>query len=210
MRGRFITLEGGEGAGKTTLIRGIANTLADRGLHVITTREPGGTPGAETLRDLLLKGDTDRWSATTEALLMYASRVDHVERLIEPALNRGAWVLCDRFSDSTTAYQGGAGGVPLDRIKALHQAALGDFKIDLTLIVDLDPMIGKDRTIQRGEAITRFEKLGIEFHRRLRQSFLDIAKSEPERCTVLNGAQGPDMVLAQAMDVIDKKMAVTK
>jgi len=209
MRGRFITLEGGEGAGKTTLIRGIANTLADRGLHVITTREPGGTPGAEILRDLLLKGDTDRWSSVTEALLMYASRVDHVERLIEPALDRGAWVLCDRFSDSTTAYQGGAGGVPMDRIKALHKAALGDFQIDLTLIVDLDPVIGKERTLQRGEAITRFEQLGIEFHRRLRQSFLDIAKAEPDRCTVLDGAQTPDHVLSQAMDIIDQRMAVT-
>jgi dTMP kinase len=205
MQGRFISLEGGEGVGKTTLINGIANALADRGLHTVVTREPGGTPGAEILRDILLKGDTDRWSAMTEALMMYAGRVDHVDRLIKPALKRKAWVLCDRFSDSTTAYQGTAGGVPLEQIKALHSAALADFKPDLTFVVDLDPKLGLQRTIERGETATRFERFDAGFHERLRAAFLAIAADNPDRCVVLDGSKSRDAILADALSAIDKR-----
>jgi dTMP kinase len=206
VRGRFITLEGGEGAGKTTLIKGLAETLRARGLDVVVTREPGGTPGAELLREILLTGATDRWSPMTEALLMYAARVDHVERLIAPALRRGAWVLSDRFADSTTAYQGAAGGVPLDRIKLLHQAALGNFKTDLTLILDLNPQTGLQRTLDRGEDATRFERFDPGFHGRLRRAFLSIADEDPERCQVIDGDQSVDAVLAAAIEAVDDRL----
>lgn len=208
MRGKFLTLEGGEGAGKTTLIRALESWLKDRGIAVVITREPGGTPGAEQLRDILLKGATDRWSPVTEALLMYAARVDHVERLIEPALARGAWVISDRFADSTMAYQGTAGGVPVERIRQLHAAALGDFNPDLTLILDLDPRAGLERTVSRGEDATRFERFDADFHARLRQAFLDIAAHEPERCTVLDAGEPPEAVAAAARAAIENRLGV--
>ena len=208
MRGKFLTLEGGEGAGKTTLIRALDAWLKDRGIQVVITREPGGTPGAEQLRDILLKGATDRWSPVTEALLMYAARVDHVERLIEPALARGAWVISDRFADSTMAYQGTAGGVPVERIRQLHAAALGDFNPDLTLILDLDPRTGLERTVSRGEDATRFERFDGDFHARLRQAFLDIAEAEPERCAVLDAGRGPETVAAAARAAIETRLGV--
>lgn len=206
MRGKFITLEGGEGAGKTTLIKALQTALAAKGLDVVVTREPGGTPGAEVLRDILLKGATDRWSPVTEALLMYAARVDHVERLIEPALARGAWVISDRFADSTLAYQGTAGGVPLDRIRQLHGAALGEFRPDLTLVLDLDPRTGLERTVARGEDATRFERFDADFHARLRQAFLDIAADEPERCVVLDAGSDADAVAAAALQAIETRL----
>jgi len=206
VRGKFITLEGGEGAGKTTLIKALQAALAAKGLDVVVTREPGGTPGAEVLRDILLKGATDRWSPVTEALLMYAARVDHVERLIEPALARGAWVISDRFADSTLAYQGTAGGVPLDRIRQLHGAALGEFRPDLTLVLDLDPRTGLERTVARGEDATRFERFDTDFHARLRQAFLDIAADEPERCVVLDAGSDADAVAAAALQAIETRL----
>ena len=209
MRGRFITLEGGEGAGKTTLIKALAAWLESQGREVVLTREPGGTPGAESLREILLTGATDRWSPMTEALLMYAARVDHVERLIEPALERGAWVISDRFADSTLAYQGAGGGIDTDRIRALHKAALGDFGPDLTLILDLDPKVGIERTIQRGEDSTRFERFDGGFHAKLRQCFLDIAAREPERCLVLDAAARPDEVRSRAIDGIESRLGVS-
>jgi len=205
-RGYFITLEGGEGAGKTTLQSGLADALKARGLAVTCTREPGGTPGAEAIRDLLLTGSNDRWSPMSEALLFYAARIDHIERVIAPALERGEWVICDRFADSTTAYQGAAGGVPSKRLRALHDAALGGFAPDLTLVVDLDPRTGLERTVERGEEATRFENFDLDFHHRLRQAFLDIAKSEPERCAVLDGTQAPDTLLARALDLVRERL----
>ena len=208
MSGRFISLEGGEGAGKTTLIRKLQAHLENQELEVVVTREPGGTPGAEDLRDILLTGATDRWSPVTEALLMYAARVDHVERLIQPALARGAWVLSDRFSDSTVAYQGAAGGVDIDRIRQLHSVALEDFYPDLTFILDLDPLVGLRRTVERGEDPTRFEMHETDFHTSLRNAFLNIAVNEPKRCVVLDAALPPEKVYQAALAIMSEKLGV--
>jgi dTMP kinase len=205
-RGRFITLEGGEGAGKSTLAKGLANALAERGAETVVTREPGGTPNAEALRALLVEGEPGRWSPLAETLLLYAAREDHVRNLIEPALERGAWVICDRFHDSTRAYQGAAGGLPASRIAEIHAVSLGEFKPDLTLIVDLDPAAGLARTRSRGEDPTRFERQPDAFHAALRRAFLDIARAEPERCGVLDGAQPPQAVLDAALALIDERL----
>lgn len=201
-RGRFITLEGGEGAGKSTLARGLAETLTAQGLRVELTREPGGTPNAEALRALLLEGETGRWSPISETLLLYAARADHMERRVLPALSEGKWIICDRFADSTRAYQGAATALDARRIQQIHEATLGGFEPDLTLILDLDPEAGLQRTVERGEAATRFERKDARFHAALRQGFLDIAAAEPERCAVIDAAQGPEAVLADALTII--------
>ncbi len=188
-RGKFITLEGGEGVGKSTQIRRLIARLSDQGKEVVATREPGGSPGAESIRDLVLRGAADRWSPMTETLLMYASRRDHIERVITPALAAGKWVVCDRYADSTRAYQGAAGGVEPAFIAALEDHVLGAVRPDLTLIFDLDPKIGLGRAVDRAGAEMRFESKGEAFHIRLRQAFLDIAALEPQRCAVI-AAQG--------------------
>jgi len=188
-RGKFITLEGGEGVGKSTQIRRLIARLSDQGKEVVATREPGGSPGAESIRDLVLRGAADRWSPMTETLLMYASRRDHIERVITPALAAGKWVVCDRYADSTRAYQGAAGGVEPAFIAALEDHVLGDVRPDLSLIFDLDPKIGLARAVDRAGAEMRFESKGEAFHSRLRQAFLDIASLEPQRCAVI-AAQG--------------------
>ncbi|XBQ15760.1 MAG: dTMP kinase [Oceanicaulis sp.] len=198
-RGLFITLEGGEGAGKTTLAAALAARLRKDGREVVTTREPGGTENAEALRALLVTGDPGRWSAVAEALMMFAARTDHVEKLIRPALERGAVVICDRFTDSTRAYQGAAGGLSPERIGAIEDAALDGFGPDLTLIVDLDPAVGLARTEGRQSGETRFERKPQTFHENLRKAFLDIAKAEPDRCVLLDGASSPE-ALADAAE----------
>lgn len=205
-RGRFITLEGGEGAGKSTLARTLAADLQAKGIEVVLTREPGGTPNAEALRALLVEGEPDRWSPLAETLLLYAARADHVARLIAPALDRGQWVICDRFSDSTRAYQGAAGGLAPDRLDAIHAASLAGFAPDLTLVVDLDPELGLARTVARGEDATRFERQPDAFHHALRQAFLDIAAAEPERCVVLDGAAPADAVAQAARDAVTARL----
>lgn len=189
-QGRFITFEGGEGAGKSTQLQRLAARLAVGGQEVVATREPGGSPGAEAIRELVLKGSADRWSPVTETLLMYAARRDHVERVIRPALARGAWVVCDRFADSTRAYQGAAGGTDPGLIAALETYILEDTRPDLTLIFDLPVAVGLERAHVRAGAEMRFESKGQAFHERLREGFLAIAKAEPERCAVID-ATGP-------------------
>ncbi|MDP1643111.1 MAG: dTMP kinase [Phenylobacterium sp.] len=193
---RFITFEGGEGGGKSTQLRLLAQRLTELGHEVISTREPGGSPGAEAIRDLLVRGEADRWSAMTETLLMYAARRDHLERVISPALARGAWVLCDRFADSTRAYQGAAGGTDLALIAALEVHVLAGVRPDLTLILDLPPETGLTRAVSRAGVETRFESKGAAFHSRLRQAFLDIAAAEPERCRVIDASQALESVTA--------------
>ncbi len=201
-RGRFITLEGGEGAGKSTQAARLCAWLSELGHETVQTREPGGTPGAEEIRSLLTTGAADRWTPESEALLLYAARADHVARLIRPALERRAWVVCDRFADSTRAYQGAGHGMARETLDALHRAALGDFEPDLTLILDLPPEEGLKRAAARGGE-ARFESLPADFHARLRQGFLDIATAAPDRCAVIDASGDADAV-ADAVQAIVK------
>ena len=206
-RGSFITLEGGEGAGKSTQAGLLCDYLRKRGLDAVQTREPGGTPGAEQIRALLTTGAADRWTPESEALLLYAARADHVARLIRPALDRGAWVVCDRFSDSTHAYQGAGHGMDPAVLDALHHAALGDFGPDLTLILDLPPEVGLARAAQRGGE-ARFESLPADFHARLRHGFLAIAEAEPERCVVIDATQPAEAVNAAVQHAVRGRLTL--
>jgi dTMP kinase len=192
--GRFITLEGGEGAGKSTQARRLAERLKARGRAVVVTREPGGSLGAEMIRALLVTGETDRWSPISETLLMYAARRDHIERTIAPALAAGDWVVSDRFADSTRAYQGAGGGAPASLIQTLERHVLGETRPDLTLILDLPVEVGMARAMSRDHAETRFEAKGAAFHERLREGFLAIARVEAARCVVIDASQPAEAV----------------
>ena len=196
--GRFITFEGGEGAGKSTQVRRLADRLDSRDIDVLATREPGGTPGGEAIRDLLVRGETDRWTPLAEALLNYAARQEHLERIIGPALAAGQWVISDRFADSTLAYQGMAGDVGRDAILTLDQMVVGNRKPDLTFILDVPVQHGLDRTIRRPDNEDRFERMDGLFHERLRQAFLIIAEEAPNRCVVIDGT-GPVDDVAEAV-----------
>jgi dTMP kinase len=203
--GRFITLEGGEGAGKTTQIRRLAEALRADGQDVLVTREPGGSPGAEEIRGLIVSGEPGRWDPVTEALLLYAARRDHLERTIRPALAAGRWVLCDRFADSTMAYQGYGHGLGRQAVLDLHRASIGDCRPDLTLILDLPVEVGLRRAAERGgagRAEDRFERMGCAFHQRLREGFLDIARHEPGRCRIVDAARDPDAVAADLIAAV--------
>jgi len=191
-RGRFITFEGGEGTGKSTQVRRLAERLRAAGGEVVVTREPGGSPGAEEIRGLLLRGEIDRWSPTAETLLIYAARSDHLDRVIRPALDRGAWVVCDRFSDSTRAYQGANAAPSL--LAALEREVVAAHRPDLTLLLDLPAEQGLARAAARGEARTRFEAKDLAYHARLRQTFLEIARAEPERCEVIDARPDAETV----------------
>ena len=212
--GRFVTVEGGEGAGKSTQIRRLAAWLDGRGIETVTTREPGGTPGAEAIRALLVTGAPDRWDAMTEALLVAAARRDHAGKLIRPALARGAWVLCDRFADSTLAYQGYAGGLPLDGLTALTRFAVGDLTPDLTVVLDLPAAEGLRRAGARAEARpgagsaaeSRFEARTRRFHEAVRDGFLDIARKEPVRCVVVDAAAPVDDVARRIAAAVGEKL----
>jgi dTMP kinase len=205
--GRFITLEGGEGAGKSTQARRLADRLAARGVTAVVTREPGGSPGAELVRELLVTGNADRWSPITETLLMYAARRDHIERTIAPALAAGDWVVSDRFADSTRAYQGAGGGAPGSLIQALERYVLGETRPDLTLILDLPVETGLARAAARAHAETRFEAKGEAFHQRLREGFLAIARVERDRCAVIDAAQDIDAVEAAVWAAVEARLA---
>jgi dTMP kinase len=206
-RGRFITLEGGEGAGKSTQVGTLAAALRARGLDVITTREPGGSAGAEEIRTLLVTGGAGRWSALTEALLHFAARRDHLERVVWPALASGCWVVSDRFVDSTIAYQGY--GLGLDRavIGQLSALALEGFRPDLTLVLDLPPEIGLSRALARGLA-DRYERMDMTFHQRLRDGFLDIARQAPERYAVVNAEASPVAVAQAVLSAVDQRLSL--
>ena len=206
-RGRFITLEGGEGAGKSTQARRLAEALRADGHEVVLTREPGGSPGAEALREVLVNGAADRWTPTAEALLMYAARSDHLDRLIRPALARGAWVISDRFADSSRAYQGVAGGLDSDFIEALDRGVVGEDQPDLTLIFDLPASTGLARAADRGAAEARFEGKGAAFHERLREGFAAIAKAHPERCVMIGADATPDAVFERIRAVVRERLA---
>ena len=194
-RGVFITFEGGEGAGKTTQLRALADWLGRAGVSLVTTREPGGTPGAEAIRDLVLNGAVDAWSGGVEALLMTAARLDHVERLIAPALEAGSWVISDRFADSTRVYQGIAGGIGLERIDALHALFLASARPDLTILLDLPVDAGLGRRAEAGGG-SRFEAKGRGFHDLVRAGFQALAEAAPERFFVVDATAAPAVVAA--------------
>lgn len=187
MRGRFITLEGGEGAGKTTQRAALAALVRATGREVVETREPGGEAGAEAIRALLVGGEPGRWEPLAETLLHYAARAQHVARVITPALARGAWVISDRFADSTAVYQGAGQGVDAATIGAIAAATLKGFAPDLTLILDIPVAAGLARAGRRGET-NRYERFDGEFHARIRAGFLAIAAAEPARCAVIDAS----------------------
>jgi dTMP kinase len=201
-QGRFITLEGGEGTGKSTLARGLAEVLRAEGREVVVTREPGGAPGADAIRTLLVSGDANRWSATEEALLFAAARLNHLNHTIRPALARGAWVICDRYYDSTYAYQCGGGDLDPSIPVELNTQISAD-RPDLTLILDIDPADGLARSRGRHVGEDRFESKGLVFHQRVREHFLEIAETDPERCKVIDASQSADAVLAEALRHIE-------
>lgn len=192
---RFITLEGGEGSGKSTQARRLAEHLRASGAEVVLTREPGGTEGAEAIRSLLVTGNPDRWTPWSEALLMTAARADHVHRVIRPALARGAVVVCDRFVDSTRAYQGAGRGLPDAALTALHDQAVGLWP-DLTLVLLLDAEQGLARAAMRGAAEARFEAIGGAFHARVQQFFSELPAREPQRCRAIDATASEDDVAA--------------
>jgi dTMP kinase len=196
-RGSFVTFEGGEGAGKSTQLAGLATRLRAAGHDVLTTREPGGTAGAEAIRALLVRGSAERWAASTELLLLTAARDDHVRRVIAPALAAGRWVLCDRFVDSTRVYQGLASGLGVELVDRLHGLMLGGLRPDLTVLLDIDPAIGLRRRGHADEE-SRFERKGAGFHRRVRDGFRELARGEPERFAVID-AGADEAAVAQAV-----------
>lgn len=208
-RGKFITLEGGEGAGKSTQARLLADALRGRGLQVIVTREPGGTPGAERIRDLLLatEGETEGegWGARAEALLFAAARSDHVERLIEPALARGNWVVCDRFIDSSRAYQGGGSGLDDSEVMALHQIGSRGMLPDITLLLEVSPEVAARRIADRdGDCSDRISARSAAYHARVAEAFAALAMREPLRFARIDGNGKPEDVHAQIMAALSR------
>ncbi|MBI4725473.1 MAG: dTMP kinase [Rhodomicrobium sp.] len=215
-RGKFITLEGGEGAGKTTQAAFLSEKLRRAGIDVFQTREPGGTPRAEAIRDILLAGKAKRFGALGEAVLFYAARESHLELAIRPALERGTWVVCDRFNDSTRAYQGAAGGLPPSVIEVLDRAVVGSTKPDLTIIFDIPPQEGLQRAAARKQdsqsgaanesGPDRFETMNAAFHRSLREEFLAIAKAEPERCVVVDASGDVQQVADIVWSIVRERL----
>ena len=196
-QGKFITIEGGEGVGKSTQITGLRQNLISRGYEVIVTREPGGTPRAERIRELLLENSTEPMPASCELLLMFAARATHVENVIRPALERGAWVVCDRFIDATYAYQGGARGFDVGLISVLEKAVLGMLRPDLTILLDAPVEIASARARSRNQASgnsDRFEREQQAFFERVRTTYLERARQEPNRICVLDATQSPEEV----------------
>jgi dTMP kinase len=204
--GRFITLEGGEGAGKSTQVARLAAWLASQQRAVLATREPGGSPGAEMVRKLLVEGPAERWDGTTEALLHFAARRDHLRSTVWPALKNGTWVISDRFADSTRAYQGNGHGIDLVMLDRLYTIAVGDLRPDLTLILDLPVEMGLGRAASRRGAEMRYESLPRAFHERVRTGFLEIAAREPKRCAVIDATQDIDAIAAAIARAVGERL----
>lgn len=205
---RFITFEGGEGAGKSTQAKRLAAALESCGIPVCSTREPGGSPGAEQIRALLVEGEPGRWDALTETLLMFAARVDHLAETIRPALAAGRWVICDRFTDSTYAYQGAGRGLAPSTIAAIETAAVQSFRPDLTFILDVPVETGLSRAGARGEHESRFEQFDRDFHGRLRDFFHALAARQPERCVLIDSTAPPDEVASQIWQRVSTRFGI--
>ena len=204
MPGRFISLEGGEGVGKSTQLTRLAEAVRDKGHEVIVTREPGGSPGGEAIRSLLLEGEEERWTAEAEALLFAAARADHVARLIRPAVEQGKWVLSDRFLDSSLAYQGGAGGIGADTIRRLHEIGSGGFLPDRTLLLELPAQHAANRALQRdGGAGDRIGSRGTDYHSGVAAAFRQIADEEPGRFRIVDASGSPEEVTQRLLAEIE-------
>jgi dTMP kinase len=208
MRGNFITFEGGEGSGKSTQIKLLGEAFAKAGVPYIATREPGGVESAERIRQLLVTGKGDAWLPESETLLFYAARLEHVRRRIIPAIEEGKYVLCDRFADSTLIYQGIGKGLSEDFIRSLHHVTLGDFAPDLTLILDIEPEEGLKRANAQAHNEKRFESLGLEFHRRIRDGFLSLAKRNTDRCVVVNASEDKNTVHRKIIEIVAEKLGI--
>lgn len=204
-RGLFITFEGCEGSGKSTQARILGERLAGAGQRVVMTREPGGTPGAESIRELTLVGEADRWPPMAELLLMYAARADHLEKVIRPALAGGETVISDRFADSSMAYQGWGRKIGVEPIAALDQIVLGATIPDLTIMLDVPAEVGLRRVSDRGET-DRFETMHLEFHKTLRQAYLQIAANNPQRCVVVRGDGEPAEIASKIWRAVQDRL----
>ena len=205
-RGLFLTLEGVEGVGKSTNIEFMTQYLERRGIDYVLTREPGGTQLAEKIRELLLDVHEEHMSELTELLLVFAARAQHIEKLIEPALASGKWVLCDRFTDATFAYQGAGRGLSVEKITQLQSMVQGSLRPDLTIILDLDPAIGMERAKGRGE-LDRFEQEQQSFFLLVRQAYLDIAAAEPDRCKIIDASKPLAEVKSDLIDCLERGLA---
>jgi dTMP kinase len=208
MNGRFITFEGGEGTGKSTQVKMLAAKLKAFGLSVLVTREPGGSPGAEAIRHVLLSGAAKPLGPYAEAILFAAARDDHVRQTIRPALAQGRWVVCDRFADSTRIYQGALGNVELRLISRLEQITVGDTRPDLTIVLDVPAKLGLERAAARRGAAPadRFETETLDFHEKLRQAYLELAEREPGRCAVIDGSGKPEIVANVIWSVVNHRL----
>lgn len=212
-KGVFITLEGGDGSGKTTQLKLLQSALAQSGIDAVFTREPGGTDQAEKIRSLILQRDSGDFDPVTEALLMFAARREHLVNKIWPEMEKGKWVVSDRFADSSRAFQGYGHGLDLSIIERLYDLVVGDFKPDLTFILDIDPENGVSRSMKHMAATTnkrestedRFERMALSFHTRLRDGYLKIAAQEPQRCVVIDAAQSIDVVHKQIITEISRR-----
>jgi dTMP kinase len=201
--GKFITFEGGEGTGKSTQTVLLAEYLRELGHNVVLTREPGGSDGAELIRALVVSGDVNRWTPVTEALLLYAARADHWHKVILPALEKGDWVICDRFADSTLAYQGFGHGIDHSFLGKICSEIMKDKQPDWTFIFDLDPVTGVERALKRRTSETRFEHMDMAFHQRVREGFLDIAHNNPIRCHLIDANQSISAIRAQIAKIVE-------
>ena len=207
MNNLFITFEGGDGSGKSTQVNLLKDYLDNLNFETIKTREPGGTPSAEILRDLLTTGKVEKWTPMSEALLMWASRYEHLIQVIEPALNSGKNVICDRFYDSTYAYQGVAHNLGIDKMEKLKKIIIGDIEPDVTFILDIDPKVGLKRSLDRSNQENRFESYNIDFHNNIRSAFLDIAKKNKDRCVLVDASLNEQEINNLIISVINNLIA---
>ena len=203
MNNLFITFEGGDGSGKSTQVNLLKDYLDNLNFETIKTREPGGTPSAEILRDLLTTGEVEKWTPMSEALLMWASRYEHLIQVIEPALNSGKNVICDRFYDSTYAYQGVAHNLGIDKMEKLKKIIIGDIEPDITFVLDIDPKVGLKRSLDRSNQENRFESYNIDFHNKIRSAFLEIAKKNKNRCVVIDASLNEHKINNLIITIID-------